>query len=339
MNIIITVQHPAHVHFFKYAVRELESNGHSIRVFVRQKDITTQLLDELEIDYEVLANHPNGLIELAVEQFKYEAKLLARARDFEPDRMMAIGEPGVAHISKLVGADSIVFTDTEHAVTGNTLALPFADRVCTPTCYQKEHRANQIRYRSYHELAYLHPDRFNPDPSVFDGIEYEQSDSLVVLRLNAWQSSHDVGDSGMDSPMEVIRQLEKAGAEVILTSEPDLSGDFSQYQVDIPLRKMHDLLYYSDLLIGESATMAAESAVLGTPAVFISTSRRGYTDELGDRYGLVSTFSGADRQEAGLEKSISILEKESPEKWSKRRQKILADKFDTTEFILQQVQQ
>ena len=34
-------------------------------------------------------------------------------------------------------------------------------------------------------------------------------------------------------------------------------------------------MYYADLFVGESATMASEYAVLGTPAIFVSTSRRG----------------------------------------------------------------
>ncbi|MDX1747711.1 MAG: hypothetical protein R3324_17390, partial [Halobacteriales archaeon] len=61
-------------------------------------------------------------------------------------------------------------------------------------------------------------------------------------------------------------------------------------------------------------------------------------DEMGDRYGLVFTFSGADRQEAGLERAVEILEEDDAEKWDRRRETLLADKVDTTEFMLEQIE-
>jgi predicted glycosyltransferase len=243
--------------------------------------------------------------------------------------MMGIGEPGVAHVSKLIGAESIVFTDTEHATLPNAIAFPFAKRICTPDCYWDDIGPKQIRYPGYHELAYLHP--------VLNDAGLSNDDQLVILRLNAWQAAHDVGDSGLADVEAAIADLEATGATVVITSEPDLPADLSEYTIDIPLHRMHDLLYYADALVGESATMAAEAAVLGTPAVFISSSRRGYTDEMESKYGLVSTFDGPDRQRRGIERAVEILTDYDQSVWDERRQRLLDDKIDTTMFILQQV--
>jgi hypothetical protein len=251
--------------------------------------------------------------------------------------MLAMGEPSVAHISRFRGCGGVIFTDTEHATIQNVLAFPFAKRVCTPDCYWDDIGPQQIRYPGYHELAYLHPNRFTPDPSVLDEAEVADADRLVILRLNAWRAAHDVGDSGLRDVREVIADLEATGADVVVTSEPDLSADLSAYTVDIPLHRMHDLLYYADALVGESATMAAEAAVLGTPAVFVSSSRRGYTDELESTYGLVSTFDGPDRQRRGIERAVEILTDYDDATWAERRQRLLEDKIDTTEFIVRQV--
>lgn len=337
MKAIFTIQHPAHVHLFRNTIDELERKGHDVSVFVREKDIVIELLDLYEISYTILAGKANSFVELAGRQAEYEFRLLKHAKRIDPDVMVAMGEPGVAHVSTLLNCPGIIFTDTEHAWLQNILAFPFADRICTPICYQGNINSKQIRYEGYHELAYLHPNRFTPDPSSLNEIGLTEEDSFTILRLNAWKAAHDVGDSGLTEIHDVVSRLEDAGTEVIITSEPDLPNSLEQYNSEVPLHKMHDLLYYADLLIGESATMAAESAVLGTPAVFISTSRRGYTDELGDRYGLVYTFSGADRQEVGIEKSLSILEESDQVQWERRRNRLLEDKIDTTEFILEQI--
>lgn len=337
MRVIVTIQHPAHVHLFRHAISELESRGHEVSVFARKKDIAIELLDRYDIEHTVLADRARSLSELAVRQARYEFGLLRRAWRIEPDVMLGMGEPGVAHVSTLVGCPGLVFTDTEHAWLQNVLAFPLADRICTPTAYRDDVGDRQVRYDGYHELAYLHPDRFEPDPDVLETVGFGEGDSFAILRLNAWRAAHDVGDGGLDDIRDVVERVESTGTDVVVTSEPDLPPDLARYEYDVSIDRMHDLLYYADLLVGESATMAAESAVLGTPAVFISSSRRGYTDELGDRYGLVFTFSGADRQEAGVERAVSILNESDDGTWRQRRERVLEDKIDTTDFILRQI--
>lgn len=338
MRALFTVQHPAHVHLFRNAIEELEDENHEVFVYARQKDIAIELLEIYDISHEVLAGPSESLLGLAIRQAQYELGILRKALQIRPDVMLAMSEPGVAHASTIVRCPGILFTDTEYAWLQNTLAFPFADRICTPTCYQDDFGSKQVRYKGYHELAYLHPNRFTPDPSILEELGLSEDDSFTILRLNAWNAAHFVGDAGFSDIQEVISSLEAAGTEVVITSEPDLSPSLSEYEADVSLDRMHHLMYYADLLIGESSTMASESAVLGTPAIFISSSRRGYTDELGDRYGLVYTFSGSDRQEAGIEKAISILDGSEGDDWMERRNSLLDDKIDTTEFILDQIE-
>ncbi len=74
--------------------------------------------------------------------------------------------------------------------------------------------------------------------------------------------------------------------------------------MSIPPHRIHHLMAFADLYVGESATMAAESAILGTHAVFVSSSRRGYTDELENEYELVYHYSGTSRHERGLRQAL-----------------------------------
>lgn len=102
--------------------------------------------------------------------------------------------------------------------------------------------------------------------------------------------------------------MELTGTRVLISAERGVANEFESYEIDIPPEKIHHVLYYSNLFIGESATMATESALLGTPAIFVSSTKRGYTEEIENRYGLIFKFSDNQRQERGLKKAQSVLE-------------------------------
>lgn len=332
MKYVITIQHPAHVHFFKHSVRTLERDGHDVWVFARDKEVATDLLEAEGIDYEVLAgDQSGGFGGMLRTQAAYEARLLARCIEIRPDVMAAIGGTAVAHVAKLVGARSVVFTDTEHA-PGNRLTFPFADEVWTPECYHDE-APNQHRYPGYHELAYLHPRRFTPDPSVTDEVGVDPDERFVVCRLVSWEASHDHGEAGFDDVHDVVERLEATGATVLITSEAPLPDDLEDRRARVAPERMHHLLYYADLFVGEGATMAVESAVLGTPAVYVNTLTMGYTDEV-EEYGLLYTCSGPNRHREALETAVGILEGREGDPWAERRDRLLADKTDTTDVVL-----
>ena len=59
----------------------------------------------------------------------------------------------------------------------------------------------------------------------------------------------------------------------------ELPSDLEPYRIHIPIQRMHDVQAAAALFVGESATMASESVVLGTPAIYIDEVGRGYTDE------------------------------------------------------------
>ena len=335
LNVCFTIRHPARVHLYKNPIGILEESGHNVDTFVVRSDIITELLDNYGIDYQVLANDSSSLPRLFFEQAKVETKLLAKSLAVHPDVMV----DGVAatHVAKLVGAKSVIFSDTGHAEFTQKLSFPFVDRICTPERYHGEVGEKRVTHRSYHELAYLHPNRFEPDPSVLDEIGLDPDDRFVVLRTVGWDAIHDIGKSGFDSLMDVIDTLEATGAEVLITSEDPLPESAEPYRISVEPHRIHHLMYYADLFIGESGTMASESAVLGTPAVYVSSIRLGYLDELEDRFGLVFNYSGPERQRNGLQKAVSILEDYDEGVWTERRRTMLEEKVDMTDVILEQI--
>jgi predicted glycosyltransferase len=84
-------------------------------------------------------------------------------------------------------------------------------------------------------------------------------------------------------------------------------------------------------LIGESATMASECAVLGIPSVYAAETGRGYTDEQESRYGQVRNVKKLTW--AALEPVLEEILRHPAGHWQAMRQRLLAEKCDVAAFV------
>ena len=331
MKILFDIGHPAHVHLFRNAINILENRGHELKITARDKDIALDLLNNYGFSYEVIGTNKKGMVKKALNMLVMDLKLLKIVRQFDPDLIVSAGSPYAAQVSWITKKPSIVFVDTEHANLTASITYPFTDIICTPMCYTKQHGKNHVRYDGYHELAYLHPKYFTPDANVLSNHGLKINEKIIIVRFVSWNASHDIKDKGFDDPLEIVGALSKHG-RVIITSEDNLPEELASYKLTLPPEDVHHLMYYSCLYIGESATMASESAILGTPSIFVSTSKRSYTDELENKYGLVYNFS--DHNQA-LNKAVELLNNEKVKEGCKRmRDVMLSEKIDLTCFML-----
>jgi len=344
MKILFEVSHPAHVHFFKNAIWNLENRGHKILIVARDKDITLDLLNAYKLDYKLIGENYSGLVNKALELIKMDYVLLKIVKIFKPDIFVGRGSPYLAHLSKLVKKPYIAFVDTEHANLVAALTLPFANVICTPSCFKKKlNQKKHVRFNGYKELAYLHPNYFKPDSSVLDDLGLSKHDKFIIMRFGSWSASHDSRSKGIKygSEFEFVKSLELYG-HVFITSERELPTSLQKYKLNIYPENIHSLLSFAQLYVGEGETMAVESAILGTPAIdveaitlkqgtFDITAIHGNAYELVNKYKLMFAFSD---QNQALEKAIELLEdKQLKKKWMKKREKLLKDKIDVTAFM------
>jgi hypothetical protein len=234
----------------------------------------------------------------------------------------------------------MLVTDTESVIHDAFLSFPFADFILTPSCYKKNVK-KQTRYDSYNELAYLGKKRFTPDPEIYDLLGLKRDQKYVVVRFTGRTAVHDMGCRGITLEMKrtAVRELAKH-ARVFISSEEQLPGELESCRIPCPPERIHHALYYADLLFGDSATMASEAACLGTPAVYIDDRGRGYTDEQERKYGLVFNFGASlEDQERAVRKGVEILtDAGSKERWRAGRERMLGDKIDLTDFLVEFVE-
>ena len=332
-TILIDINHPAHVHFFKNVYFELIEKGYKVIVTASLKEINYELLRKYNIDFIDLGSYGKTPLMKMFNIPLMALKMAGVVRKYKPDILMGIASSRICHATMFSKRTTYVFTDTEHATEQIALFKPFATKIFTPDSFTKDLGKKHIRYKSYHELAYLHPNRFKPNPDVLKELSLKANEPFFVLRFVSWGASHDIGQKGLsvDNKRKLIELLKPIG-KIIISSEGQLPSEFEPYRLTICPAKMHDLLYYTTLFIGEGATMASECAMLGTPAIYINSLDAGTLKEQ-EKLGLIYNL----RNDSNLIHFVQTLLKENL--FDKEKQRLLSknaliNKLDVTQFIL-----
>src|SRR3990172_3993559 len=181
MRILVNIGHPADVHLFKHFIWNMEKKGHQILVCSIDKDVSLKLLDAYGFEYKRIGNtHKNPLAKI-IGLGTQDYRLWQVARQFKPDLLTGFGSISSAHVSVLLRKPYITFQDTEHQKEQYYLYAPFTDVICTPACFKRVLGKKQVRFNGYKELAYLHPNRFKPDPSILGTLGLKEGERFIIV--------------------------------------------------------------------------------------------------------------------------------------------------------------
>ena len=334
MNILIDIAHPAHFHNIKNLYFKLVEN-HNIIVACQSIPIVKKLLNSYQIPYIEIGEKGKNIQEKIFKQFSFNRKIknIAKERDID----LAIGSSLSVFASRGTKAKSILLDEDDQNVQPFTAKFiaPYADHILSPDALNYENLKNAIYYPGNHELAYLHPNVFTPDPNMLVKYGLNKNDKYFILRFNAFKAHHDIHQYGLNKEQKhiLIDTLLKYG-KVFITTEAELEPEFEEFKMPISPEEMHSFLYYSQMLISDSQTMSVEAAVLGVPSFRCNTfaNRLSVLEELELRYGL--TFGYHPSQFYWMLYRINeFLETtDFKDEWQKRRMRLLQDKIDVTSF-------
>ena len=337
MNILMDIAHPAHVHVLKNVYAGLKDKGHNIYVTVKDIPSAITLLEKYHIPYYYLGGKKDSLLGKLLLQLNYNFKIWR----FAVSRKIDIGfcsSMTITHISRINRMKSIILDDDDDEVEPLFVryAHPFADVILSPVNTQRISN-KVIYYHGYHELSYLHPNRFTPDPNILTEVGVIPGEPYFVLRFNAFKAHHDVGVQGLpfEDKRKLIEILEKKG-RVFITTERNIDDEFKKYQLLLSPERVHSLIYYATMFVGDSQTMTSEAAVLGTPAIRCNTfvGRITYLKEEEEKYGLTFGFLPGESEKM-FDKIRELLTlKNLKEKWQEKRDLMLKDKIDVSQFFV-----
>ncbi len=317
----------------------MKKKNHEVIIVIKSKDVLEKLLQEAGMDYINLSLQPrrNGRIGIARSFFLRLSQLSRIIRRHRPDKLIGSASE-LAILGKLYRVPSYIFfeDDFEIAPAFAYITGPLATHlVCPQCCSAWKWNHKKTGYESYHELAYLHPNYFTPDPGKVKSIFPPGKN--FILRFAQLNAYHDEGKSGITTSVaqQLIDRLEKHGA-VHITSERPLEPQFEKYRISINASDVHHGLALADLYIGDSQTMTAESAVLGTPAIRFNdfVGRLSYLEELEHKHELTYGIKTTEPEKLLSKLDELLAAPDLKKEWSVRREKMLAQKIDLTEFMV-----
>jgi predicted glycosyltransferase len=326
MKLLIDIGHPGHVHLFRPFAQEMIAKGHDILFTCRQKEYETELLKAADLKFICLGKHYSNKIGKTWGLIRFDFQILFIALKFKPDMFFSHGSFYAAQVAWLLRKPHISMEDTGNREQMR-LYLPFTQAVLMPDVLKCDVGNKGIYYKSYHEIAYLHPKRFMA--STKKVIKHEP---YFILRFVAWNASHDIGHIGLSfSDKKEIIELLKQKGKVFISSEKKLPAEFEKYRLSIKPEQLHDVLMGATMVVGEGSTTVSESVLLGVPAIYISPNEVAQIREE-EEYGLCFCFEDLN----GVLDKIRelLLYPDLKEEFHKRYRSLLDSKIDVTAFMV-----
>jgi predicted glycosyltransferase len=323
---------------FKHVVKALENKGHRCCVVVNEKEFTGRLLDSAGIDHIRIGVNQKGALRKGLQLVWLMVRTVLISLKFKPDLVFGQAVPHIGYTAFLLGKPFIVFEDTEVSRLLHRLVHPFADAIVVPDSFKTHLGPRRITIHTGFEAAYLHATRFKPDIRIRTDLGLEPGERFVILRFVAWHALHDMSRNtprgmSVDNKIRTVKAFEP-DARVFISSEGPLPDALAPLRYPLAPESMHHAMHYADLVFGESASMAAEAAYLGTPAIYLDNDGRGYTDDLEKRYGLVFNFTESlEDQGRAIEKGGDILARNDQAIWKSRHRELMKDAMDVTAFM------
>ena len=345
MNILIDIGHPGHVHLLRNVAKELEGKGHRIYYSVRDIPVAKRLMEHYGMKpWLDLGGKKDSLLGKALTVAHQDVEILRFVRKNHIGLGLSSGLV-LSHVSKLSKMRSFVFDDDDDAVEPLSVKYehPLSNVVFTPDCIRRKTK-HAVYYAGTHELAYLHPKRFTPEPSVLQRAGVHEGERFFIMRFVALKGHHDVGQQGLTMEQKkALVELLKPHGRVIITSERAIEPEFEQYRLPVPPEDIHSLMAYSSMFLGDSQTMTSEAAVLGVPALKCNTfaGRLSVPNMLEQKYSLCYAYQPTqfDEMYHHIGQLLARDLKELKNEWQAKRQRMLNDMIDPTEFFVNYIEQ
>ncbi len=273
MNILIDIGHPGQVHYFKNIINKLDKNNHKILIIARDREFIHTLLGKYNFKYINRGKGSNSVIGKFIYMFRANYKILKEAIKFKPDIFLSFSSPYAAQVSFLMRKPHITMNDSEHTDNIHSkFTYPFSSVILTPSNYQSNLGFKHIRFDNVVEGLYIHNKYFKPKESIKKELGIRDNEEYVLLRFVSWNAHHDLGQTGIDiNAKRRLIKLLKTKYKIFISSENELPEEFREYRINISPEKMHHVLAFATMFIGESSTMGSESALMGTKAIVINS--------------------------------------------------------------------
>ena len=337
MRYLFELNHPKHYHQFKNMIQLIDNDHNEVLIVARDKDVLIDLLKNDNINYKIIGKHGENILNKITVIPKLLFTYYKIVQMYKPDIILSKASPYAAIIGKLLSIPTVITPDSEIVSLTNWFTAPLSTLIITQNTFSKHFGKKHKKISGFFESTYLHPNYFIPNENEIFNDYLKRTDKFFVLRFIGWSANHDINQYGfsIDEKKELVSYLSKYG-KVIITSEKNLPNDLKNYVMKIHPSKIHHLLKYADLYVGDSQSMATESCLLGTPSIrynsFVGPNDMSNFKLLEDKYNLLFNCSNFEEVLDSIKKIFE--DPDSKKKWLIRSQKYFSEIGDPNTELL-----
>jgi uncharacterized protein len=268
MKVLFELSHPKHYYQFKGLINKLIIENNEIIILAREKDVLLNILDKEGLDYYVPGKHGARLPSKFLVLPRLLLNYFLLVRSFKPALIVSKSSPYAVIMRLFFKVKLIIMPDSEVVALTNKFVAPLSHFVITSETYTIDYGKKHRRIKGFFEETYLSPFSFIPDKNILKKYDIEVNKPLFILRFIGWSANHDVGHFGFNKKekIQLVETLKNYGNVLISAEYNIIPKQLNPYLLKILPNDIHHFLFYASAYIGDSQTMATESALLGTPS-------------------------------------------------------------------------
>lgn len=337
MKILVDLHHPSDINFFKNAILLLAKRHEcdiGLTVQPRGRLVSIVQRELPDFPFSVIGTYRKSLAGKMCEAAYLCLRLLTHVPRGGFDVVASFGGVGICHATYVLRKPSVIFTDDIEYKLAFYPYKPFATRIVVPQ--QVPLRGKKVvKYRGFKELAHLHPNYFKPDEGALREYGLIPEAYVFVREVSGISMNYAHLENGRLAG--VCKHLTNMGVNVVLSLEDkSLAGRFAPHCtiLEEPVKDIHSLMYFASLTISSGDTMARESCLTGTPAIYT-----------GGRYMSINTdligkgiFFESDGGRSVVSLAEQIIKQNMKEKTRRIVRQALSNEWeDTTEVIVSNI--
>lgn len=270
-SVVIDIIHFPHVNFYKHAIKSLTEKNIDVHVILRPRGRLISIFQKEcpDVRYVIIGEYKKTIVSKLFGIIERDIAFLNHLRKIDFEVGTGISSDSLAHTTHFFKKPYINFgDDIEYKLGYYYLVHPFSTRDVMPKCVPA-YGKNFLKYPGFKELAYLHPNYFKPNKEALK--PYDLNPYEYVFIREASNASLNYRKMEMGNLSKILDFLKENDLKIILSIEDkSLVNLFKDHCIILeePVEDIHSLLSYANFTISSGDSIARESCLVGTPAIY-----------------------------------------------------------------------
>ncbi|RLC74470.1 MAG: hypothetical protein DRI61_16555, partial [Chloroflexi bacterium] len=269
-SVIIDILHYPHINFYKHAIKALAEKKINVHVTLRPRGNLVSISQKEcpNVPFVLIGQHAKNLFGKMLDMIGRDILFLFYLKKAKCNAGTAAGSISLSHASFLLRVPSIIFVDDVEYRSPNYLVMPFATWFVVPKCITTGGK-NLLKYAGFKELAYLHPNHFTPNKKALEPYNLDPYEYVFIREVSSASLNYQKMKMGRLS--KILDYLKQKDLKIVLSIEDKSLIDlFKDHCIILkePVEDIHSLLSFAHFTISSGDSMARESCLVGTPAIY-----------------------------------------------------------------------